>query len=346
MPQKMPSTVIFLSHAVADKVLVEAFEGLLTRALNITSESIFCSSLEGQGVTKGANFVDAIKLKAAEAKAVVALISPAYMESQFCLAELGAAWVLNTHCFPVLVPPNTFEVMRATLLGVAGVEIDQEVALTQLIEDIGKTLSLPAPTAAVRARALRDFMQKWPVLKESIGKAKRVDAAIHNKALSDLKTSKEVWEATQADLEKANAHIAALKQTKDREQAAKVSKEFEDSNWEMEFDSALSELSDIGSEVGSDRILRLMILNCLGKPATPDLRDTYIERPIEIGVFDYENKDWVHSSDEMKALKKAMKKVEAVLEGHKEAVAELKGQSKRHNPADIRFWEQHLRISS
>ncbi|MBY5551059.1 TIR domain-containing protein [Rhizobium leguminosarum] len=344
MPKQIPPALIFLSHSVADKDLVEAFEGLLTRALNITSERIFCSSLEGQGVTKGANFVDSIKHKAAEAKAVVALISPAYMESPFCLAELGAAWVLNTHRFPIVVPPNSFEVMQATLLGVVGVKIDQEDALTQLLEDIGNTLSLPAPTAAVRARALRDFIQKWPILKESVGKAKRVDAAIHNKALSDLTTSRQVWEATQADLDKANAHIAALKQTKDRVEVAKVSKEFEDSDWEMEFDIALSDVSAIADEVGGSRILRHMILDCLGKPSTPDLRDSYIERVIEIGVFDHETKDWVQSSDEMKALKKGIKKVAAVLEAHKEAVADLKSQGKRYSPSDIRFWEQHLRL--
>jgi len=344
VPKKTSSPLIFLSHSVADKVLVEAFEGLLTRALNITSENVFCSSLEGQGVKKGDNFVDAIKVKAVEAKAVVALISPAYMESPFCLAELGAAWALNTHRFPIIVPPNTFEAMQATLLGVVGVKIDQEDALTQLLEDVGEALSLPAPAAAVRVRALRDFTQKWPVLKESVGKAKRVDAAIHDKALSDLKTSREVWEATQADLEKANAHIEALKKTKDRAEVAKVSKEFEDSDWEMELDIALGKVSEVGDEVGGSRILRHMILDCLGKPSTPDLRDSYIERVIEIGVFDHEIKDWVQSSDEMKALKKGIKKVEAVLEAHNEAAAALKSQGKRNDPRDIRFWEQHLRL--
>ncbi|MGO7821260.1 toll/interleukin-1 receptor domain-containing protein, partial [Rhizobium ruizarguesonis] len=154
--------MIFLSHANADIELVEAFETLLSKALNITSANIFCSSLEGQGVKKGADFVDAIKGKATEAKAVVALLSPAYLESPFCLAELGAAWALNTHRFPIVVPPNTFEVMKATLLGVVGVKIDQQEALTQLLEDIGEALSLPAPTAGVRARAIRDFFKAWP----------------------------------------------------------------------------------------------------------------------------------------------------------------------------------------
>ncbi|WP_223568336.1 toll/interleukin-1 receptor domain-containing protein [Agrobacterium tumefaciens] len=334
--------LIFLSHSVSDIDLVEAFETLLSKALNITSESIFCSSLEGQGVAKGANFVDAIKDKAVEAKAVVALISPAYMESPFCLAELGAAWVLNTHRFPIVVPPNTFEVMQATLLGVVGVKIDQQEALTQLLEDIGETLSLPAPKAGVRARAMRDFVKAWPALKESIGKAKRVDASIHNKALADLKTARDAWEATEQELETAKAHIKALKKTKDPKQVAAVSKAFENSDWEMELDSAIGLISDLASEVGGGRVLRHMILELLGKPSHPDLNDDYIERAIEIDVYDPESRAWSHSSDEMKALSKAMEKVEAVFEEHEDAASELKRQGKRHRTDDIRFWEQQV----
>ncbi|TXR49469.1 toll/interleukin-1 receptor domain-containing protein [Phyllobacterium endophyticum] len=338
----MSPILIFLSHSVADIDLVEAFETLLSKALNITSESIFCSSLEGQGVTKGANFVDAIKDKALEAKAVVALISPAYMESAFCLAELGAAWVLNTHRFPIVVPPNRFEVMQATLLGVVGVKIDQEEALTQLLEDIGEALSLPAPKAGVRARAMRDFVKALPELKESIGKAKHVDASIHNKTLADLKSSREAWEATEQELETAKAHIKVLKKTKDAKQVAAVSKAFEDSDWEMELDSAIGVISGLASEVGGGRVLRHMILELLGKPSHPDLNDDYIERAIEIDVYDSDSRAWIHSSDEMKALSKAMEKVEAVFEEHEDAASELKRRGKRHKTDDIRFWEQQV----
>lgn len=59
---------------------------------------------------KVGNFVDDIKGKAIEAKAVVALISPAYMESAFCLTELGVDYVLKADRFPLVVPPNTFAV--------------------------------------------------------------------------------------------------------------------------------------------------------------------------------------------------------------------------------------------
>ncbi|OWO89990.1 hypothetical protein B5E41_29120 [Rhizobium esperanzae] len=343
MQKKSSPVQIFLSHSAADVELVNAFENFLARALNITSESIFCSSLEGQGVKKGANFVDAIKAKAIEAKAVVALLSPAYMESPFCLAELGAAWALNTHRFPIVVPPNSFEVMQATLLGVVGVKLDDQEALTQLLEDIAEALELPAATAGVRVRAMRDFFKAWPALKEGIGKAKRVDAAIHKKALTDLAASREALDATEEDLEKAKAHIKALEDIKDPKQVAAVSKAFEDSDWEMELDKALGEINEITPEVGP-KVLRLMILELLGKQSYPDLGDDYMDRAIEIDVYDPDSRSWNHSSDEMKALKKGMKQVEDVFEENENIVSGLKSQGRRYKTSDIRFWEEQLGI--
>ncbi|KQV39345.1 hypothetical protein ASE37_21245 [Rhizobium sp. Root268] len=333
--------LIFLSHAAADLALVEAFENLLTQALNITSESIFCSSLEGQGVTKGANFVDGIKDKAAQAKAVIALISPAYLESPFCLAELGAAWVLNTHRFPIVVPPNSFEVMQATLLGVVGVKIDQQEALTQMLEDIGDALDLPAPKAGVRMRAMRRFAEAWPELKQGIRKATRVDASIHEKVLNDLKETREAWEANEAELEASRAHVKALKQLNPVE-AAVVSKAFENTDWETEFESAIREVSAIAYEVGGGRVLRLMILELLGKPSVPDRNDDNIERAVEIDVYDPDTRSWNRSSDEMKALSKAMEKVDLVFEEHDGVADVLKQRGKRHKTDDIRFWEEHV----
>ena len=342
MPKTKSPVKIFLSHSAADRELVIAVESLLTAALNITSANIFCSSLEGQGVTKGGNFVDAIKDKANEAESVVALITPAYMESAFCLAELGAAWVLNTNRFPIVVPPNTFEVMKATLLGVVAVKIDDEDALTQLLEDIGKTLKLAPPAAAVRLRAIRIFLRAWPDLKDTIGKATRVDVVTHDKALADLKTSREVWQATEADLKIANEKNAVLLKTKDRAEANAALKQFENSNWEMDFDSAVSEVYEIASEVGGTRILKHMILQFLGKPSMPDLRDDYVNRVIEIDVFDPDAMQWNSSSDEMKKLKRAMNGVSDFLAENKDAIPALKRENRRFKTDDIRFWEEHV----
>lgn len=129
-------TEIFLSHAKADENLIERFEIFLSRATSTQSSNIFCTSLEGQGVPKGKNFVDHIRSKVAEAKVVIAFITPNYLRSPFCMAELGAVWALGRDHFPIVVPPLDFDVLNATQLGVVGVKLDDQSALLQMCEDI------------------------------------------------------------------------------------------------------------------------------------------------------------------------------------------------------------------
>lgn len=344
MPTKTPTVQIFLSHAADDIKLVDAFETFLSRMLNITSESIFCSSLEGQGVKKGANFVDAIKGKATEARAVVALLTPAYMESPFCLAELGAAWVLNTHRYPIIVPPNTFDVMRATLLGVVGTKIDDEPGMAQLLGELSEALSLKSAAPGVQARAKREFFPSLAGLQDKIGKAKRVEASIYETALTDLRSANEALDETEKDLKQAREQIKALEKATTAAEAEDIRKKFADPNWELVLDSAIAEVDAIGAEV-HPRALRHMILDILGKTSLPDLHDdSYMTRAIEIGVFDTESRDWNRRSQEMRNLVKAMRGVDQVFSDHPDITDELKREGKRNNPDDIRFWEEQLRL--
>lgn len=55
------SKSIFISHAVADKALVDRFVELLQIGSNVNGEDIFCSSLEGMGIPTGKNFIEFIK---------------------------------------------------------------------------------------------------------------------------------------------------------------------------------------------------------------------------------------------------------------------------------------------
>jgi len=342
MPKK-DSRLIFLSHVAAEKALAEAFETLLTKWLGITSARIFCSSLEGQGVPKGTNFVDAIRKEVGEAKVVIALISPAYLDSAFCMAELGAAWVLGTQRYPIVVPPNTFKVIDATMLGLVAVKIDEEHALSQLLEELGKALGLDAPAAGVRGRAMEGFLKTWLKLRARIAKAKRVEGAVHDETVEKLKKAKKAKEVLTADLTKARAHIAALEKLKDAAKVAEVADEFADNDWEDEFDDAMSEIHGLISEVESKSTLRFMILEILGKPSIPDLNSDDIARAVELDIFDPETRQWNHGSDEMSTLANAIRRVESILEESDEAIAALKKRGRRTNPGDIRFWEENIR---
>jgi hypothetical protein len=109
---------VFLSHASADKELVDIFQTLIEQGIGLTHNEVFCTSLEGMGIPAGSpDFKEYIRDKMNECEVVVALISPNYYASPFCMCELGAVWVLAKSFFPILVPPVDFKDLRGALTG-------------------------------------------------------------------------------------------------------------------------------------------------------------------------------------------------------------------------------------
>ncbi|OLO25322.1 hypothetical protein BTR23_24860 [Alkalihalophilus pseudofirmus] len=49
-----------------------------------------------------------------EASIVLPLITPAFLESQFCLCELGATWVNKKGLVPVIIPPLNHTALQDT----------------------------------------------------------------------------------------------------------------------------------------------------------------------------------------------------------------------------------------
>ena len=177
---------LFLSHATADQQLVKAFEELLSKATGTLSDNIFVSSLEGQGVPKGNNFVDHIREQVTEADAVIALISPAYLDSPFCMAELGAAWALGTHRYPVVVPPATFDDVNSTQLGLTAIVISDGAQVDQMMADLNDAIGTKPPKSGIRRRAITKFEDEWPTIAKTIGPAQRVAKNIHDEALDKI----------------------------------------------------------------------------------------------------------------------------------------------------------------
>jgi hypothetical protein len=119
---------VFISHAQADKPLVDKFIDLLQTGLNVSQAHIFCTSLEGLGIPRGQNFVSFIREKMAGSAFVIMLITPRYYESAFCLCELGATWITGQEAFPILVPPLGYDNLIAVLIGVqSGAIYDKDV---------------------------------------------------------------------------------------------------------------------------------------------------------------------------------------------------------------------------
>ena len=106
--------------------------------MQLTNSDIFCTSLTGNLPT-GEAFIPAIREALVNCKIVIFLITEAYMESQFCLAELGAAWALGQTIVPLLVPPLTHEdIARTPLQGCQCLNLFERQTLDQLGTDFQK----------------------------------------------------------------------------------------------------------------------------------------------------------------------------------------------------------------
>lgn len=106
---------VFISHSTNDKALALSFTEFLQLGMGLAKEEIFCSSINGT-LRTGKEFIPDIKEKLTGCHVVIFLITPAYMESKFCLAELGAARALNQNIYPLIASSLDFSCLDATPL--------------------------------------------------------------------------------------------------------------------------------------------------------------------------------------------------------------------------------------
>jgi hypothetical protein len=116
---------------------------------------VFCTSTPGFDVPPGAEFVTYIKDILSRSELVVNFITPAFLQSDFCMLELGAAWAQGK-AFPILAPSLTPDDMRASPLASLQLPTPGD-GLDKLRDRVSNLLNVPAPTAGWadrRSRAL------------------------------------------------------------------------------------------------------------------------------------------------------------------------------------------------
>ncbi|PFL57735.1 hypothetical protein COJ27_29495 [Bacillus cereus] len=113
----MNTNDFFISHATADQKLVSEIVDFMESALKIDRAKIYCTS--GTGTRKmrtGNNFIENIKENVKGTKVVIFIFTPNYFKSNFCLAELGAAWALSSEVYPIIIPPTPRKLLKSTPL--------------------------------------------------------------------------------------------------------------------------------------------------------------------------------------------------------------------------------------
>lgn len=124
---------IFISHSSKDKELVLMFVDLLVQGFHIDYDEIFCTSMDN-ALRVGEDFIKSIKENLHDSEIVLFLITQNYINSKFCIMEMGAAWAFKDNIFPIIVPPLDYNILNDTPL-----KITQSIILSDA-EDLFKKL--------------------------------------------------------------------------------------------------------------------------------------------------------------------------------------------------------------
>jgi hypothetical protein len=243
----MNDSHIFLSHAVADKALVDLLVSDIIRlGCNVPAERIFCSSLQGMGIPSGQSFPDFIREKIQKPALVIAVLTPSYLASEFCLCELGATWAMAHNFFAIIVSPANRSKMKGVLTGIQIEKIEDADGLDNLRDRIKGSLGCEVATALWSAK--RDtFLKNLPSVLSNLALPSTVDR-------SELEAVKANYDAAVTDaaakddeIQILNELVEKLRSCKDAAEVTAVIAQHTDENEQFDnlVDAAAKKLGQL-----------------------------------------------------------------------------------------------------
>jgi len=213
---------IFISHASKDKDLIDAFVDLLNIGVGINPHDIFCTSLESMGISPGENFVNFINQQLGEVELVITIISENFLESQFCLTELGASWI-KKRVYTIIVPPVTFGDVKTILGEIQFAIINDRSNLTEMRENLVKILNISSPVPGARWEVKRDqFLDKFNEIIKKIPKPIRVKSEEHQKSVQAYKECLKVVTEKEEAVKVLQSTIEELKKLKNKNEVVEA----------------------------------------------------------------------------------------------------------------------------
>ena len=133
---------VFISHSDDDVEIAKPLIALLRSALNLRSEDIRCSSVDGYRLPVGASADEALRREVHDAELLIGLITPASITSVYVLFELGARWGARKPMFPLLASGATWEHLEGPLSSINALDCSNRSQVEQFIEDAAKVLKV------------------------------------------------------------------------------------------------------------------------------------------------------------------------------------------------------------
>ena len=341
-------TDIFISHAVADKDLADKFVAFLKEAIGVPAQSIFCSSIDGQYIPLGVDFNDYMKEQIQKPKLVILLMTPRYMESWFCLMELGATWAQSLKALPIVVPPVKFSVVSSTLGLRQGWSIDNEERLNDLRDMVRST------EISLEVRTDHDWDKKRAVWKADLKKltkklapATKVSASDYEALQAELHALKLELSALQDAYEEAGDTIEELKAAKDAVAVEAIIVKKKGSDVGSRFKELLENISDVRTRVGMN-FYRNIIMDHYGKAIPIDWFDgdqkNDAESAVQYNIMDADVPHNFRWDGKLRKLAIALNELDTFLQSEEAAKFVKKRIAEGHvmDTDDLEFWEENL----
>ncbi len=340
---------IFISHSTADKALAEKFVDFLKEAIGVPNDAIFCSSVNGHGIPLGTDFNEYMKSKIQNPELVILLMTPSYMESAFCLMELGATWAQSLRRVPIVVPPTNFDAVTKTLGLSQAWKIDDHAKLIDLREVIKQIPIVLEPRTEHVWESKRTV---WKAdLKNQLKKlapATKVSAADHHQLesekaglMAELATMEEAYNKSQEVVEE-------LKAAKDPDAVKEIMSARDGFDAEAKFEELLKAIREIKPPI-SMWLYREIIMTFFGIELSVDMPTTDQKEDIKRAVsYKLLDPDFPHgvlmASTKVQKLRSAVKELERLLETPEaqDLVRKREKLGEVMEVNDLQFWEEHL----
>lgn len=133
---------IFISHSSKDVDVAEALINLLRSSMNIPSERIRCTSVNGYRLPGGAKTDEQLRAEVVSARVFVGIITQHSLQSAFVMFELGARWGGGQFFLPLMAKGFVPRQLSGPLTGINALDCRDAAQIVQMLEDIARKLEL------------------------------------------------------------------------------------------------------------------------------------------------------------------------------------------------------------
>jgi hypothetical protein len=216
---------ILISHAKDDEQVIREFVDLLQTGCDIRQKAISCTSIEGTDVGTGDKFVDWIEEHLAPADLVILFVTPNYLASRFCIAEMGASWALNRPVYP-LVAPGVDRDLGTVMLGRQTVRVDA-TGLDKLYTQV-TCLFLENGSKVEHWNVQKNaFLERFGELFFSLPKPKTVSQEALRSVEDELKAAMQIKKEDRKRISELEDQVALLEQVKDAKEVEAIRRQFD-----------------------------------------------------------------------------------------------------------------------